>query len=131
MESDASRQVQPQQTLSAPAICPYCHQPVEQQWYFCPNCGTKLDLAPLSTSIGTQLWIYAFSIVLPMICFLAISKWPGMKYYRSEDKKTKTIGTIAWVILVLSTLVTVWYAYVWTQETIKSSIDSINADLSI
>lgn len=66
-----------------------------------------------------------------MICFLAVTKWPGLKYYRSEDQKAKMIGTVAWVLLVLSTVITCWLAYVWTQEAIQSSEASINADMSI
>ena len=41
------------------------------------------------------------------------------------------IGTVAWILLILSTIVTIWYAYVWTQEAIQSSVSSINTDMSI
>ena len=78
----------------------------------------------------TQAWIYAFSIVLPMLCFLFVSHWPGLKYLRSKDPLAKKIGIIASVILALSTIVTVWYAVVLTQEAIQSSVNSINADMS-
>ncbi len=123
--------VQMQPNAPAPLVCSYCHQSVEAGWYFCPNCGNKLHSAPLSTSVETQLWIYAFSIILPMMCFLFVSKWPGVKYFKSEDEKAKTIGTVAWALIILSTIVTCWYAYVWTQEAIQSSENSINADMSI
>jgi len=123
--------VAPPYVRPASAVCSYCHQPLLSQWYFCPNCGSKIDAAPLSTSAGTQIWIYAFSIILPMMCFIFVTKWPGMKYFKSEDEKAKMIGTIAWVLIVLSTIVTIWYAYVWTQEAIQSSVASINADMDI
>ena len=122
MESDAP--------AAAPLVCPYCHQPILPSYYFCPNCGNKLSSAPLSTSIATQTWIYAFSAILPMLCFLFISKWPGIKYYRSKDPTTKNIGSVAILILVVSTVLTVWFAYLWTQEFIQSQVSSINADMS-
>ena len=109
-------------------ICSVCHQPILPQYYFCPNCGTKIIEAPLSTTIQTQVGIYAFSIILPMICFIFVTKWPGMKYFKSNDAKAKQIGKIAWGLLILSTLVVIYFAYVWTQNAIQSSIDSINTD---
>jgi hypothetical protein len=115
---------------TAPLLCPYCHQPVLPQYYYCPNCGNKLSEAALSTTLLTQAWIYAFSIALPIICFLAVTKWPGLKYYRSKDPKAKLIGIIAWTLLILSTLVTLWLAYVWTQQAIQSTESGIDADLS-
>jgi hypothetical protein len=116
--------------LSASAVCSFCHQPTKPEWYFCPNCGTKLNAAPLSTSVATQLGIYAFSIILPMICFIFVTKWQGIKYFKSKDPKTKLIGEIAWALIIVSTLLTIWLAYVWTQEAIQSSVNSINADMS-
>src|ERR1035437_3059110 len=103
-------------------ICSVCHQPILPQYYFCPNCGTKLNQAPLSTTIQTQAWIYAFSIILPMILFIFVTKWPGMKYFKSNDPKAKQIGQIAWGLLILSTIIVIWLAYVWTQKTIQSTI---------
>ena len=45
-------------------ICPQCHQPVKPEWYYCPNCGKKLSEPGLSTSLASQLWLYAFSIII-------------------------------------------------------------------
>ena len=120
----------PPQTAPPLAVCSYCHQPLLPTYYFCPNCGNKVMSAPLSTSPATQAWIYAFSAVLPLICYIMISKWPGMTYYRSKDEKAKQIGTIAIGILILSTLITIYFAYVWTQDAIQSSVASINSDFS-
>ena len=111
-------------------VCAVCHQAVSPQFYFCPNCGNRLHPVPLSTSVATQAWIYAFSAILPMLCFLFITRWPGLKYFRSKDEKTKMIGIIACAILMLSTIITVWLVYVWTQQAIQSATDSINADLN-
>jgi hypothetical protein len=80
-------------------ICSFCHQPILPQYYFCPNCGAKINSAPLSTTVGTQAWIYAFSIILPMILFIFVTRWPGVKYFKSSDRKAKLIGQIAWALL--------------------------------
>ena len=77
-----------------------------------------------------QIGIYMFSIVLPMIGFILVTRWPGMKYYRSQDPKVRQIGQVAWILLILSTIFTCWYVYNWTQNAIQSSIASINADMS-
>lgn len=110
--------------------CPVCHQPILPQYYFCPNCGAKLNSAPLSTTVKTQAWIYVFSIILPMLCFIFAGKWPGTKYYKSPDPKAKQIGIIAWTLLIFSTIVTVWLVIIWTQGMIQSSVNSINTDMS-
>lgn len=115
---------------SAPLLCSYCHQPILPTYYFCPNCGNKINAAPLSTSLQAQAWLYAFSLILPVICFLMIGKWQGLKYYRSTDPKTKQIGINAFVLLALSTVITVWLATVWVNSAIQSSLASVNADMS-
>ncbi len=112
---------------AAPLLCPQCHQVVSPTAYYCSNCGKKLHEPPFSTSAGAQLWIYAFSIILPIICFLAISYWPGIKYVRSDDPKVKQIGYIAIALVVISTIITFWYATVWINQQIQSSVSSIGS----
>jgi hypothetical protein len=111
-----------------PNICSVCHQPILPQYYFCPNCGAKINSAPLSTTPLTQARIYAFSIILPMICFIFVTKWPGVKYFKSNDPKAKQIGQIAWVLVIVSTILTIFLVYTWTQQLIQSQINSINTD---
>jgi hypothetical protein len=106
-------------------VCPQCHLPVQPEFYFCPNCGKALKEKPLSTSTGTQVWIYALSIIMPLIAFLAISYWPGIKYFRSSDEQAKQIGMIAIALMTISTIITFWLAIVWIQQTIQSSVSSI------
>ncbi len=115
---------------SATSTCPVCHQPTLSTYYFCPNCGAKLNAPPLSTTLAAQVWIYLFSIVLPFICFIMIHKWQGIAYLKSSDPKTKQIGMIALTLIIISTVVTIWLAYIWTQQMIQSSVNSINADMS-
>lgn len=130
MEPNLNEPIAPLPFVSFSGICSACHQPILPQYYFCPNCGAKINSAPLSTTAGTQAWIYAFSIILPMLCFIFVTKWPGIKYYKSNDLKTHRIGQIAWAILILSTIATIGLAYFWTEQMIQSSINSINTDFS-
>lgn len=111
-------------------LCSYCHQPLKPEYYYCPNCGKAVHEPPLSITPLTQLGIYVFSIILPMICYLAITKWPGLKYYRSSDEKTKQVGAIAIILLVLSSFVTFYYAYVWTEEAIQQTTAQVNQELN-
>lgn len=108
-----------------PAVCPVCHEPVQPEFYFCPNCGKALREKPLSVSSGTQAWIYALSIAMPWIAFLALGYWPGMKYIRSGDERAKEIGIIALVLMLISTAVMMWLLIVWTQELVQSSLNDI------
>lgn len=112
-----------------PSVCPTCHQTILPTYYFCPNCGLKLDSAPLSTTIAKQIGIYLFSIILPMIAFIFITRWPGIKYFKSNDPKAKIVGEVATALLILSTIITFWLAFIWTQNTIQSLTDILNTDL--
>ena len=129
MESNLNEKSAPLFSTPTINVCPVCHQPVISQYFFCPNCGAKLNSSPLSITAQTQAWIYAFSIILPMIGFIFVGKWPGTKYFKSEDPKIKQVGLIAWVLLLVSTIIVVWLAIVWTQQIIQSSVNSVNIDM--
>ncbi len=117
-----------QPTTMEPNICQVCHQPILSTYYFCPNCGAKVNEPPLKTDTSSQVKIYLFSVVLPMICFIFVTKWPGLKYYKSNDAKAKRIGQIAFTLLVVSTIATIVFAYTWTQSVVQEQINSINTD---
>ena len=65
-----------------------------------------------------------------MIAFLYVTHWPGMKYFKSTDEKTKSIGTIAWFLLILSTIFVIFVVVLWTQSYIKTTVNDLNSDLS-
>lgn len=109
-----------------PAICPRCHFPVKPEYYYCPNCGAKLTEPPIATGVVDQLLLYAFSIILPWIAYLAITKWQGIKYLRAPDPRAKQIGLIALILLVVSSLVAIWLTTIWIQQYIQSSINDVN-----
>ena len=63
--------------------------------------------------------------MLPIICYLAISYWPAIKYFRSADPQAKQIGMIAIAILVISSVITFWLGIIWIQQTIQQSVNSV------
>ncbi len=57
----------------------------------------------LSTTIGRQLYIYFLSFLLP-----PLGLWPGIKYLKQKDEKSRMIGFIAIVLTIISTALTIW-----------------------
>lgn len=85
-------------------ICPKCHQPVAFDDYFCPNCGTKLKVAPPATTLSKQIEVYLISLLLP-----PLGLFPAVNYLRQSDQKSKKIGYIAIAITIFSIIVTTIY----------------------
>ncbi len=112
--------------VSVPMLCPQCYQPVLPAHHFCPNCGKKLNEPGLSTSVTSQILLYGFSIVLPIICYLAVSYWQGIRYVRSSDPKAQQMGWIAIALLVISSVVTFWLAGVWINQFIQAQTSTAN-----
>lgn len=112
-------------SASSTFLCPQCHFPVKPEYYFCPNCGKNLRqaVAVLPTDALAQFLLYGFSIVLPVIFYLAITKWQGIKYIRSSDPKAKQMGYIALALLVVSSVIFFWWSIVQLQGFVQSSVN--------
>ncbi len=108
-----------------PMICPQCHQPIKPEYYFCPNCGKKLSEPGLSTTVSAQVMLYAFSIVLPIIAYLAITKWEGITYARSADPKAQQMGWIAIGLLTVSSIIVLWWTTAWIDGFIKAQTSTV------
>jgi hypothetical protein len=78
-------------------LCPVCQFKIQSDWFFCPNCAKELKEKIPEISIGKQILIYSVSFFLSPLGL----GW-GLKYVRSNDNKTKTIGIISIVLTVLS-----------------------------
>ena len=100
-------------------LCPFCHSPTTETYYFCPNCGKKLKEPPVSTTILKQIGIYALSIFLP-----PLGLWPGIKYLKQDNKKAKIIGLVAVILTVISTVITVWLTIGLTSQ-LNSQINQL------
>ncbi|MCX6755976.1 MAG: hypothetical protein NTX85_01405 [Candidatus Nomurabacteria bacterium] len=112
-------------------LCAMCHQILKPEYYFCPNCGTKVQDSPLSTNPAEQTKLYIYSIVLPWIGFFTIGKWDGIKYLKSKDEKTKQIGFIACALMGISFVILCYVGYIQYNAAVKSINNSITSDFGI
>jgi hypothetical protein len=101
-----------------PTLCPICHQPVTPTAYFCPNCGAPLRPKPPSTTLLTQIGIYALSLLLP-----PLGLWPAIKYIRSNDEAARRVGWIAFALTVISIIVTIWLTEALIQN-LQAQLDA-------
>jgi predicted amidophosphoribosyltransferase len=85
-------------------LCPQCHQPITPTDYFCANCGKRLKIPPLPTTIVRQIMIYLGSVILPPMGLV----W-GMRYLKQPDQKSKLIGIVAIVLTALSLVISTIY----------------------
>lgn len=76
----------------------------------------------LSTTIARQVFIYLLSFLLP-----PLGLWPGIKYLRQEDEKSRMIGFIAIFLTIISTAITIWL----TVGFIDVFNQSINSNLNL
>jgi hypothetical protein len=97
-------------------LCRFCNAPVSDSFFFCPTCGKKLHEPPMT--IAKQIGIYAMSLLLP-----PLGLWPGIRYVLQKDEKIKTVGIIAIILTIISTIVTLWL-FMNTISSITSGISS-------
>lgn len=83
--------------------CPNCKQSIAVLDYFCPNCGKKIKDKPRSTTIARQIFVYLLSFFLP-----PLGLWPGIKYLKQSDDKSRMIGFVAIVLTIISIAITIW-----------------------
>lgn len=57
----------------------------------------------LSTTVGRQAFIYLLSVFLP-----PLGLWPGIKYLKQKDEKSRMIGFVAILLTIISTAITIW-----------------------
>lgn len=89
------------------SICKYCGQPVQESFYFCPNCGKKLKEPPLSISVSTQLVVYLVSFFLPPLGLIY-----AYKYSRHGGTKERYIALTA----VILTCLTIYFQYLFLAK---------------
>jgi len=84
-------------------ICPTCHQPILDQYYFCPNCGFNIKEKPNVISIPAQIGWYIFAIILP-----PLGLWPGVKLIMKPSTQSKRVGAITIILTLTSTILMSW-----------------------
>lgn len=63
-------------------------------------------LNPPSMTVGRQIYIYLLSFLLP-----PLGLWPGIKYLKQRDEKSRMIGFIAIALTIISTIITIWFTF--------------------
>ena len=87
---------------TASSACPKCALPVLANFYFCPNCGKALRDKPIPMTVGKQIGLYLFSVLLPPLGVI-----PGIKYMLQSDSKTKIVGFVMLLLTVLSLIISI------------------------
>ena len=100
-------------------ICKYCGQNVFTNYYFCPYCGKKLIEPPIT--LVKEISVYLLSVLLP-----PLGLWPGIRYILQKDQKAKRVGTIAIILTIISTVVTLYFSIIAFNGISKT----INAQLN-
>lgn len=106
-------------------ICRRCGQPVQESFYFCPNCGKKIKEPPPSTSLSAQSVVYLVSLFLPPLGLIY-----AYKYSRHGGTKEKYIAVAAVVLTCL--VIYLQYTFlskVW--ENVSQTLEALNATSSI
>jgi hypothetical protein len=86
-------------------VCKFCGQNVFSNYYFCPYCGKKLIEPPIT--MLKEIGVYLLSILLP-----PLGLWPGVKYLMQKDKRAKRVGTIAILLTIIATIITIYFSVV-------------------
>lgn len=103
-------------------LCPVCHYPIKQEYYFCPNCGKNLKPAPLSTSLEKQIGVYLLSVFVPPFGLI-----PSIRYLTQKDEKSKMVGMVALLLTVLSTVITTYYTFQFVSGFTKTVDQQLNS----
>ena len=98
-------------------ICKHCHEHVQAEFYFCPNCGNKIHEPPYKFSLLATIGVILESILLP-----PLGIFPGVKYLRKDDHRAKIIGITAIILTILSMIFLVMF--------LKNYINSVNKQLN-
>ena len=107
---------------NSPLVCLTCHQPISPEWYFCPNCGTELNIKPFKVSVIAQIGIYALSALLP-----PLGLWPGIKYLGKKGNQPKIVGAISIVLTIVSSAVSIWLIFYFFQSYLSNYSSVINS----
>ena len=109
--------VQPSQV----AVCSFCGKQVPADAVFCPFCGKQLKEKTVSTTLFTQIALYALAVLLP-----PLGLWPGIKYFRNSDEKAQKIGIALIVLTIASTIITVWLTFAFLNSYMNELNQALN-----
>jgi hypothetical protein len=108
-------------TPPATTICPFCNAVVPANSIFCPVCGKQIQGKELSTTVFTQISLYAVAILLP-----PLGLWPGIKYFKSADPKGQRLGIYLILATIASTIMTLWLTFAFLQSYLNDINNALN-----
>lgn len=80
----------------------------------------------LAVTIGRQIFVYLLSFLLP-----PLGLWPGIKYLRQKDEKSRMIGFIAIVLTIISTAIEIWVALGLVNTFNQQLNQQLNSNLNL
>jgi len=80
-----------------PTFCPFCKTVIPSDATFCPKCGKSIKELTTPISLGKQIGLYIFSILLPPLGLV-----PGIKYMLGKNPNGKTVGLILIILSIIS-----------------------------
>ena len=98
----------PENSESIPA-CARCGAELPRGAKFCPQCGEQIG-GQLSTSIATQIMIYAVSFLLSPFGLYFV-----FKYLRRDGRKERLVGFIALALTIAAIGVMLWAGSAFMQ----------------
>src|SRR3989344_4186148 len=104
-----------------PNLCPFCKNPVQPNFIFCPTCGKNLIESTLPISLSKQLGVYALSLLIPPLGLV-----PGIKYLVSKSPNGKQVGLIAITLTVVAILI----GLIVVRQFIEQVNESVNLELN-
>ncbi len=78
--------------------CKFCKSPVQENFYFCPNCGKKIKEPPFKFSLGKSITIIVVAILIPPFGII-----PGVKYFLKDDRRAQFVGLITIAVTIIAT----------------------------
>jgi hypothetical protein len=109
------------ESIVSPLLCPFCSSSISPTDYFCPTCGKNVREKPISTSLITQIGLYAVSAFLPPL-FLG---WT-IKYLKSSDPKAKQIGFISLGVMIVSILTALFLSFTFVKNLSQEATKQLN-----
>lgn len=83
------------------SLCPHCKFPIQDTFFFCPNCGHEIKKSPNLISVPKQIVLYLVAFLLPPFGLI-----PGLKYLMSPESKVKMVGGVMVGLTVISIIIT-------------------------
>jgi len=102
--------------------CKYCKSPIQESFYFCPNCGKKLKEPPFKFSLGKSITIIIVALLFPPFGLI-----PGIKYFLKDDKRAQFVG----MITIAVTIIAIGLMFVVTMRIANYYKDTYNQILQL